>query len=162
MEAVAVIADTIAYAGDLAGSKAFEGDNTKVIELEGRTMTPGFIESHGHLMELGYGELNLDLDHVKSYNELVEKVKSAVARAQPGEWILGRGWHQDKWSKKPAIMVKGFQTHQLLSAVSPDNPVFLEHASGHAAFVNAKAMQVAGIHPLSIEKLTKDAVTEAR
>jgi predicted amidohydrolase YtcJ len=158
VEAVAVTADTIVYAGDREGSKAFEGDNTKVIELGERTMTPGFIESHGHLMALGYAELTLDLSLVKSYEELVEKVKSAVARAQPGEWILGQGWHQDKWSRKPSVMVKGFQTHSLLSAVSPDNPVFLEHASGHAVFVNAKAMQVAGIHPLSIEKLTRDAV----
>jgi len=158
VEAVAVIADTIAYAGDRAGSEAFEGDNTNVIDLAGRTMTPGFIESHGHLMGLGYSELNLDLDHVQSYDELVEKVRLAVARARPGDWILGRGWHQDKWIKKPAIAVKGFQTHQLLSDVSPDNPVFLEHASGHAAFVNARAMKVAGIRPLSNEKLTNDLV----
>ncbi|HMI65404.1 MAG TPA: amidohydrolase family protein, partial [Cyclobacteriaceae bacterium] len=108
VEAVAVIADTIAYAGDLAGSKAFEGENTKVFDLGGRTMTPGFIESHGHLMALGHSELELDLDHVKSYEELVDKVKSAVAGARPGEWISGRGWHQDKWSKKPPVLVKGF------------------------------------------------------
>jgi predicted amidohydrolase YtcJ len=158
VEAVVVIADTIAYAGDLAGSNAFEGENTKVIDLGGRTMTPGFIESHGHLMALGHSELELNLDHVKSYEELVDKVKSAVAGARPGEWIRGRGWHQDKWSKKPPILVKGFQTHPLLSAVSPNNPVFLEHASGHAVFVNAKAMQIAGIHPLSIEKVSRDAV----
>src|SRR5882724_10936003 len=75
VEAVAVIADTIAYAGDLAGSKAFEGENTKVIELAGRTLTPGFIESHGHLMGLGYAELDLGLARVKSYEELVDQVK---------------------------------------------------------------------------------------
>ena len=156
VEAVAVIADTIAYAGDLAGAIKFEGGKTKVIDLQGRTLTPGFIESHGHLMGLGYSEMIVDLTHVSSYDELVGKVKEAVAKAPPGEWIVGRGWHQDKWDKKPARMIKGFQTHQLLSSVSPDNPVFLRHASGHAGFANAKAMQIAGVNPLSIEKLTKD------
>ena len=63
----------------------------------------------------------------------------------PGELILGRGWHQSKWTPQPETMVKGFQIHHKLSAVSPDNPVYLTHASGHAGFANAKAMEIAGI-----------------
>lgn len=153
VEAVAVSADTILYAGTLAEAEKFKTEKTQIIDLQGKTMTPGFIESHGHMMGLGYNELNLDLMSVKSYDELVEKVKEAVAKAQPGQWILGRGWHQDKWDKKPAKMVKGFQTHQLLSSVSPNNPVYLSHASGHAGFANEKAMQIAGVNQLSIEKL---------
>ncbi|MDZ7646464.1 MAG: amidohydrolase family protein [Cytophagales bacterium] len=94
--------------------------------------------------------------NVTSYEEMVEKVKEAVAKAQPGQWIVGRGWHQDKWTKQPEKMIKGFQTHQMLSAVSPDNPVFLKHASGHAGFANAKAMQLVGVNQLSVEKLGKD------
>ncbi|MBL7863108.1 MAG: amidohydrolase [Cyclobacteriaceae bacterium] len=156
VEAVAVRGDTIVYSGDVNGLAPYEGELTQVIDLQGKTMTPGFIEGHGHLMGLGYNELNLDLMNVASYDELVEKVKEAVAKAQPGQWILGRGWHQDKWTKKPEKMVNGFQTHQLLSAVSPDNPVFLRHASGHAGFANAKAMQLAGVNQLSVEKLGKD------
>ncbi len=156
VEAVAVKDGKILYAGDLEGLSDYEGENTKMIDLNGKTMTPGLIEGHGHIMGLGYNELNLDLMEVKSYEELVEKVKEAVAKAQPGQWILGRGWHQDKWDKKPEKMFKGFQTHQLLSSVSPDNPVFLSHASGHAGFANAKAMQLAGVNQLSIEKLSKD------
>lgn len=154
--AIAVIADTIAYVGDQAGSGKFEGEKTRILDLQGRTLTPGFIESHGHLMGLGYSELNLELTEVQSYDELVAKVKEAVSKASPGQWILGRGWHQDKWNKKPAKMVKGFQTHELLSSVSPNNPVLLRHASGHAVFVNAKAMQLAGVNPLSIEQLNKN------
>ncbi|MEJ0029613.1 MAG: amidohydrolase family protein [Bacteroidota bacterium] len=77
-------------------------------------------------------------------------------KRNPGQWIVGRGWHQDKWSTKPSKVVKGFQTHQQLSEVSPNNPVFLSHASGHAGFVNAKAMQIAGINSLSKEQLRKD------
>jgi len=107
-------------------------------------------------MGLGYAELNLDLMNVTSYEEMVEKVKEAVAKAQPGQWIIGRGWHQDKWTKKPEKQIKGFQTHHLLSAASPNNPVFLSHASGHAGFANAKAMQLAGVNQLSVEQLGKN------
>lgn len=156
VDAVAVTGDKIVYAGDLAGLSKFEGDNTKVIDLQGKTMTPGFIEGHGHFMGLGFSELNLDLSSVESYEEMVEKVKEAVAKTQPGQWIVGRGWHQDKWTTKPKKEIKGFPTHQLLSAVSPNNPVFLRHASGHAGFANAKAMQLAGVNQLSVEKLGKN------
>ena len=78
------------------------------------------------------------------------------AKAQPGQWIIGRGWHQDKWEIKPDKMVKGFPLHQKLSEASPNNPVFLRHASGHAGFANAKAMEIAGVNQLSIEKLSGD------
>lgn len=156
VEAVAVRGDKIVFAGDLKDISAYQNENTQIIDLQGKTMTPGFIEGHGHFMGLGYNELNLDLMSVTSYEELVEKVKAAVAKAQPGQWIVGRGWHQDKWTTKPEIMFKGFQTHQLLSSVSPDNPVFLRHASGHAGFANARAMQIAGVNQLSVEKLDKD------
>ncbi len=156
VEAVAVTGDTIVYAGSLAGLSKYEGEQTKVIDLAGKTMTPGFIEGHGHFMGLGYNELNLDLMNITSYEEMVEKVKEAVAKAQPGQWIIGRGWHQDKWTTKPGKLIKGFQTHQLLSEVSPDNPVFLRHASGHAGFANAKAMQIAGVNQLSVETLGKN------
>jgi predicted amidohydrolase YtcJ len=156
VEAVAVTGDRIVYAGDRKGLSKFQDEHTRVIDLQGKVMTPGFIEGHGHIMGLGYNELNLDLMAVASYEELVEKVKEAVAKAQPGQWIVGRGWHQDKWTTKPEKMIKGFQTHHLLSAASPDNPVFLRHASGHAGFANAKAMQIAGVNQLSLEKLSKD------
>lgn len=153
VEAVVITADTIVFAGTEQDARKWAGDKTKVIDLQGKTMIPGFIEGHGHFMGVGYNELDLDLMHVKSYDELVEKVQEAVAKAQPGQWILGRGWHQDKWDVKPGNMVKGFQTHELLSKASPDNPVFLRHASGHAALANAKAMEIAGVNQLSVEKL---------
>lgn len=156
VEAVAVTNGKIVYAGSEDGLEPFEGENTRMIDLQGKTMTPGLIEGHGHMMGLGYNELQIDLLDVKSYEEMVERVKQAVEKAQPGQWILGRGWHQDKWTTKPDKMVKGFQTHHLLSSVSPNNPVFLDHASGHAAIANAKAMQIAGVNQLSIEKLEQD------
>lgn len=153
VEAVVINGDKIEFAGSETEARKYIGENTEVIDLEGKTMTPGFIEGHGHFMGVGYNELNLDLMYITSYDELVAKVKEAVDRAQPGQWILGRGWHQDKWDVKPDKMIKGFQTHHLLSEVSPNNPVFLRHASGHAALANAKAMEVAGVNQLSVEAL---------
>lgn len=149
VEAVAVRDGRIIFAGSGEEASEFIAERTRVVDLEGRTMTPGFIEGHGHIMGVGYNALGLNLMAVTSYAELVEQVKQAVARAEPGEWILGRGWHQDKWDTLPEKMVKGFQTHHLLSAVSPDNPVFLSHASGHAALANAKAMEIAGVSHLT-------------
>lgn len=155
-EAVAITNGKIVFVGTSAEVDKYKGENTQMIELKGETMTPGFIESHGHFMGLGYNEMNLDLMDTKSWDEIVSRVKEAADKAQPGEWIIGRGWHQDKWDKKPGKMVKGFQTHEKLSAVSPNNPVFLSHASGHAAFANANAMKVAGVNQMSLEQLTKD------
>src|SRR5690349_8109740 len=156
VEAVAVREGQIIFAGKEDEARSYQGKETNVIDLQGKVMTPGFIEGHGHLMGVGYGELELDLMGVKSYEELVEKVKGAVARSQPGQWIVGRGWHQEKWDHLPDRRVKGFQTHHLLSAVSPDNPVFLWHASGHAGIANAKAMEIAGVNQLSVERKQKE------
>jgi predicted amidohydrolase YtcJ len=156
VEAVAVTGDKIVFAGTEKEARELIGEKTTVINLEGKTLTPGFIEGHGHIMGVGYNELNLDLMDVKSFDEIVARVKEAVSKAQPGQWIVGRGWHQDKWDVKPEKMVKGFPLHQALSAVSPNNPVFLRHASGHAGFANARAMQIAGVNQLSAEKLKKE------
>jgi len=82
---------------------------------------------------------------VRNWDEIVAKVADAAKKAQPGEWILGRGWHQEKWDKRPVGAVEGFPTHELLSKAAPNNPVFLTHASGHATIANAKAMELAGV-----------------
>lgn len=153
VESVAVEGGRIVFAGPWSDGQKYVGDQTHVIDLAGKIMTPGFIEGHGHIMGVGYNELQLDLSSVRSYEELVEVVREAVKKAAPGEWIVGRGWHQDKWDHLPKDVVKGFQTHHLLSSVSPDNPVFLRHASGHAAIANAKAMEIAGVNQLSVEQI---------
>jgi predicted amidohydrolase YtcJ len=150
-EAVAIKDGLILAVGTTEEIQVFVGKETEVIDLKGKTMTPGFIESHAHLMGIGYNKLEIDLMYVQTYDELIEKVAEAAAKAEPGEWITGRGWHQDKWLKMPDNTVKGFQTHDQLSAVTPDNPVYLAHASGHASFVNQKAMEMAGITPLGSE-----------
>lgn len=151
-EAVAVKDGMILAVGTAEEIEKHKAENTEVIDLNGETMTPGIIESHAHLMGIGYNKLELDLMYVKTYDELVEKVAEAVAKAKPGDWITGRGWHQDKWIEKPEKLVKGFQTNDQLNEVSPDNPVFLRHASGHAAFANGKALELAGISNLKGER----------
>lgn len=155
-QAIAVKGDTIVFVGSDQDVEVWIGDNTSVIDLQGKMLTPGFIEGHGHIMGVGYNELNIDLLSTTSYDEIVQLVKAAAAKAKPGQWIVGRGWHQDKWTKKPKVMVKGFPVHQLLSEVSPDNPVLLDHASGHAALANAKAMELAGVNVLATEKVQID------
>ncbi len=155
VEAVATSGDTILFAGTLAEAEQFKTEQTQVIDLKGKTMTPGLIEGHGHFMGLGYNELNLDLMSTTSYQEIVDAVAEEVEKAAPGEWITGRGWHQSKWTEMPSDTVNGFQTHYLLSEVSPNNPVYLRHASGHAGFANAKAMEIAGLEILSKDGINK-------
>ena len=155
VEAVAVKENTILFAGSLAEAEQYKNDKTQLLDLNGKTMTPGLIEGHGHFMGLGYNELNLDLNNTTSYQEIVDAVAERVKTAAPGEWITGRGWHQSKWTEMPSETVNGFQTHDLLSAVSPDNPVYLGHASGHAGFANAKAMEIAGLMELDKEGISK-------
>ncbi|MGB3152301.1 MAG: amidohydrolase [Maribacter sp.] len=155
VEAVATSGNTILFAGTLAEAEQFKTEQTQVIDLKGKTMTPGLIEGHGHFMGLGYNELNLDLMGTTSYQEIVDAVAEEVKKVAPGEWITGRGWHQSKWDVMPADTVHGFQTHYKLSQVSPDNPVYLRHASGHAGFANAKAMEIAGLEILSKDGINK-------
>ena len=145
VQALAVLGDRIMAAGSNEAIQRYVGANTQVIDLQGRTAIPGFIEGHGHFTGVGEFVQNLNLMNIQNWDEAVDMVAAAVARAQPGEWIIGRGWHQEKWNRVPDGAVDGFPSHQSLSAVSPDNPVSLRHASGHASFFNAKAMELAGV-----------------
>lgn len=151
---IAVKDDIIIYVGD-DESQIYTDENTQVIDLNGKTLTPGFIEGHGHILGIGYNEMNVDLLNVKNYDELLQKVREAVTNAKPGQWIVGNGWHQSKWVPQPEVLVNGFQTHQKLSEISPDNPILLYHASRHASFANAKAMEIAGIKASTVEDLSK-------
>ena len=106
---------------------------------------PGFIEGHGHFLSLGRSKQILDLNDVKNWDEVVSMVATAVDKARPGEYIMGRGWHQDKWDSVPDDAVDGVPRNDTLNAVSPDNPVILGHASGHAAFWNDVALRIANV-----------------
>lgn len=118
---------------------------TKVVDLAGRLAIPGLIEGHGHFTGIGDMKLNLNLTDARTWDEIVAMVAAAAKEAKPGEWIIGRGWHQEKWDQRPVPEVRGFPVHASLSKVSPNNPVILTHASGHASFVNQAALRLAGI-----------------
>jgi predicted amidohydrolase YtcJ len=89
--------------------------------------------------------MELQLAKAANFDEIVTMVKEAAEKAEPGEWILGNGWHQEKWDKIPSPNIDGLPYHHALSAVSPENPVLLSHASGHSSIANARAMELAGI-----------------
>ncbi len=144
-EAIAVNGYRITAVGSNDEISAYIGPDTEVIELNGRFAMPGFIEGHGHFMSLGRAKQILDLTRVNNWEEIVTMVAGAVDKSQPGEWIFGRGWHQDKWDSIPEDAVDGVPRNDTLNAVSPDNPVSLGHASGHAGFFNDAALAAAGI-----------------
>jgi predicted amidohydrolase YtcJ len=150
-EALAVRGDTILAVGSWPDIASYVGAGTEVIDLGGRLAVPGFIEAHGHFTSIGEARLGLDLTRARSWDEIVALVAEAARAAAPGGWILGRGWHQEKWTAVPAPVVEGFPVHASLSRVSPANPVLLEHSSGHASFANSKAMELAGITRATLE-----------
>ena len=144
-QALAARGDRIVALGTDEEIEAYIGDDTRVIDLDGQLAVPGLIEGHGHWMSYGASLMELDLRHAKDWDHIVGMVEEAVSEVEPGQWIVGRGWHQDKWDTRPTPNVEGLPTHDSLSAVSPENSVFLSHTSGHGVFVNAKAMEAAGI-----------------
>ncbi len=143
--AVGIAGDKIAFVGEAQkGAKLLKADGN-IIDLKGKMLTAGFIESHGHLIYLGYYLMNLQLHEAEDFSQILKMVEQAAKDKQPGEWITGRGWHQDKWDKKPDDAIKGMPINELLNQIAPDNPVYLGHASGHMALVNDKALQIAEI-----------------
>jgi hypothetical protein len=150
-QALAVRSDLIAAVGTDKEIKAYIGPATRIIDLEGKLAIPGLIDGHGHFTGVGEAKLELDLTKAKNWDEIVAMVKDAVQKTKPGEWIRGRGWHQEKWDKIPQPSVDGLPFHHALSKVSPQNPVLLTHASGHSCLANAKAMELA-----KITKKTRD------
>lgn len=144
-QAIAMAGGKVVAVGTNDEIDAYIGDATRVIDLDGHLAVPGLIESHGHFLGLGTGLQQLDLMPTHSWQQIVEMVRQAAADAEPGEWILGRGWHQEKWDESPGRVVAGFQTNDLLNEAAPNNPVLLTHASGHASIANAAALAAAGV-----------------
>ncbi len=124
---------------------ASAGANAKIIDAKGAFVMPGFIEGHGHFSGLGKSLQNLNFLNSANWDEVVKMVENKVENSKADAWIEGRGWHQEKWNKRPIDHEHGYPTHYLLSEVSQNNPVILYHASGHSLFANARAMELAGI-----------------
>ena len=115
------------------------------IDLEGRFTMPGLIEAHGHIWSYGQSLRQLSLSEYHTWDEIVDAVQKKASQLPSGQWIIGRGWHQEKWTSSPADHVNGFPRLDELSNRVPDHPVYLEHASGHAAIINEMALQQVGI-----------------
>lgn len=143
--AVAVAGDRILAVGSDAEMRLLANEKTEIIDLQGAFAMPGFIEGHGHFASLGASLINLNLMPTKNWQEIVQLVAEKAKTVAPGEWIEGRGWHQEKWDISPGRTVSGYPYHDLLSAAAPGHPVVLYHASGHGLIANAKAMELAGV-----------------
>lgn len=138
-EAVAVSEGEILAVGTRDIVEESAGDDAVIIDLEGAVMLPGFVDSHAHLLGVGMRELTLNLEGTKSVAELISKVEAAVQDTDDGEVIYGRGWIETGWpeGRMPA--------RDDLDPVSPDNPVVLTRADGHALVANSAALAAAGI-----------------
>jgi predicted amidohydrolase YtcJ len=144
-QALAIKDGLIQQVGSNEEIEKLKGEQTQVIDLQGQFAMPGFIEGHGHFSGLGYSLIDLNFLKSKNWNEIVQAVAEAAKTAKPGEWIIGRGWHQEKWDEALERHVNGYPYHDHLSEVSPNNPVMLRHASGHGLIANEAAMKAAGI-----------------
>ncbi|GAC1515576.1 MAG: amidohydrolase [Gemmatimonadaceae bacterium] len=138
-EALAVRGGRILFVGSASGAAALTGPTTRVVDLPGRTIVPGLIDAHAHMLGLGMALRTVDLTGARSYEETVARVVARARDVPPGTWIEGRGWNQNAWTDTR------FPTHDALSAATPSNPVYLTRVDGHAGLVNARAMQLAGI-----------------
>lgn len=138
-EAVAIKGGKFIFAGDNACVEKYIGSGTKVIDARGMLVMPGLIDSHAHLVSLGDELYNLNISDCESFDEVIDIIEDRVSEAEPGEWITGGRWDHTRWEKGQ------FPVHDRLSAVSPENPVFLKRVDGNSALVNKKAMDIAGI-----------------
>ena len=109
------------------------------VDLGGKDVMPGIIESHGHMLNLGRSEMRVDLQGVNDPQEVVQKLRERVAETAPGEWIDGWGWDDGAWKEQMTAI-----SHEL-STVSPDNPVWFAGLHGYNGWANAKALEMAGI-----------------
>lgn len=139
VDAMAIRDGRIVATGPALLIGAMKGANTQVLDLEGKTVIPGMIDAHVHLMGLGQGLRTVDLRGSSSYEDVIARVVERAKTTPPGTWILGRSWDQNDWPDTR------FPTHEKLSAAVPNHPVFLVRVDGHAALANAAAMKAAGL-----------------
>ena len=137
--ALAVRDGRIAFVGNDRGALTLVGPRTTRLDLAGRTVIPGMIDAHGHLMNLGKALRTVDLTGTRSYQEVIDRVAVRARTVPVGAWILGRGWDQNDWSST------SFPTHDALSRAVPGHPVLLERVDGHAMLANAAAMKLANL-----------------
>jgi len=138
-EAIAVKAGKIIFVGSNKDAKAYKARSTRIIDLRGNTVVPGLTDSHYHLAGVGAREMNLNLEGIATLEEFLARVKERVDQAKTGDWVTGRGWIETFW--KPPV----FPTRWDLDKISPNNPVALVRADGHATVTNSAAIKIAGV-----------------
>ncbi len=133
--------------------------NAEVVDFNGKTVMPGIIESHGHMLNLGRISMRVDLQGVDDPQEVVQKLKDRIADASPGEWIEGWGWDDGAWNEQMTAI------SEELSNSSPDNPVWFAGLHGYNGWANAKALEMARITKDTPDpdegQIVKDPVTGA-
>src|SRR5436309_10692650 len=138
-QAIAVKNDRIIFVGANADGEKFRVGKTHIVDLAGKTVIPGFSDSHCHIFGIGEREMTLNLEGTNTREDFLAKVKERVAQTERDKWITGRGWIETFW-KPPQ-----FPTRAYLDKIAPDNPVFLTRADGHAAVGNSAALKTAAV-----------------
>jgi predicted amidohydrolase YtcJ len=138
-QALVVKGDRIVFVGTNDAAQRYVGTGTRVVDLGGKFVYPGFADAHQHLSGVGFREMTLNLEGITSLADFLAKVKARVDQAKPGDWVTGRGWIETHW--KPPV----FPTREELDSVAPNNPVILTRADGHASVVNSAALKIAEI-----------------
>ena len=141
-EALAVAGGRIVAVGSRSEVLRLRKPATRVVDLSGQTVLPGLIDAHAHFASLGsYSLGRVDLSYARSFDEVVETIAAQVEKTAKGEWIIGGRWDHERWPGRQ------LPTHEKLSAVSPDNPVWMTRVDGHVGLANAAAMELAGVTP---------------
>lgn len=129
----------IVFVGSERGALALAGPRTERLDLGGQTVIPGMVDAHAHLLGMGQALRIVDLVGTRSYDEVIARVVERARSVPAGTWIQGRGWDQNDWADTR------FPTHQMLSRAVPNHPVYLTRVDGHAALVNARALDLAKV-----------------
>ncbi|MCK4896798.1 MAG: amidohydrolase family protein, partial [Candidatus Heimdallarchaeota archaeon] len=128
---LAVFSDTIVKIGTMDEIEILIGPGTKIIDANGNTILPGFIDAHTHMTWTGLNRIYLDFRKTKSLEDVLDLVEKDIATKEKGEWIIGKAWDQSNWTLQRYI------TAADLDPISPENPVILTHVSGHSVAVNS-------------------------
>jgi predicted amidohydrolase YtcJ len=139
VEAVAVLGNRIAAVGSNEEIRKWIGANTKVIDLQGKRVTPGFNDSHVHFLDGGMGLASVQLRYARTPEEFRDRIRDFAAKLPKGRWVLNGNWDHENWTP-PAL-----PTRRLIDAVTPDNPVFINRLDGHMCLANSLALKLAGV-----------------
>lgn len=138
-QAIAIAGGRVAAVGSNDDIRALAAPASQTVDLRGRTVTPGFTDSHLHFLSYGIGLQEIELAGITSLEEALARVAERAAVTPPGQWLTGRGWDHTLWGSGD------FPTRQDLDRVAPEHPVFLRRKCGHAGWANTRALELAGI-----------------